>query len=380
MPINATGPALNTTGSRGDVRPGAGRVKSFREIGNVDVSRLTANVADNFVNLQFQIDQINAALAQQQSIQSFAVTNAVGQLIAWIGDTLVSGIQYMGAWFKQLYIGGSSAATAKIVADASGNVSINGATITINSGGTLTTINNAVNPWSTNAASLTSTHIATGEYSMVDPFNFAILNAANLPLVRLSNGGGGLGYVFTNGGVAVGSSGQAHLYPTELAITNGTTRTMTLDNSTSIFSLNGPLGNTFVADDGVDTSDVVTPKLNGGTIPTSGPLAANGSQQLVSATAGAGISLGATSITNTGVLSNIAGTGISVSGATGNVTIGNTGVTSLTSGTGISVSGATGGVTVTNTAPFPGGGASGSFDPTAITNVDVVNGLITGWS
>jgi Chaperone of endosialidase len=62
--------------------------------------------------------------------------------------------------------------------------------------------------------------------------------------------------------------------------------------------------------------------------------------------AGSGISISGDVITNTGVLSNIAGTGISVSGATGNVTIGNTGVVSV-AGTAsqITVSAATGAVT-----------------------------------
>lgn len=55
---------------------------------------------------------------------------------------------------------------------------------------------------------------------------------------------------------------------------------------------------------------------------------------------------GAVTITNTGVTSNVAGTGISVSGATGAVTITNTGVTSAVAGTGVSVSGATGAVTI----------------------------------
>jgi len=50
-------------------------------------------------------------------------------------------------------------------------------------------------------------------------------------------------------------------------------------------------------------------------------------------------------ITNTGVTSNIAGTGIGVSAATGAVTITNTGVTSAVAGTGVSVSAATGDVT-----------------------------------
>jgi hypothetical protein len=50
----------------------------------------------------------------------------------------------------------------------------------------------------------------------------------------------------------------------------------------------------------------------------------------------------------TAVTSAVAGTGISVSGATGAVTFTNSGVTSIVAGTGISISGATGAVTVTN--------------------------------
>ena len=63
-------------------------------------------------------------------------------------------------------------------------------------------------------------------------------------------------------------------------------------------------------------------------------------------TAGTGIDITTNIISNTGVLSNVAGTGISVSGATGNVTITNNGVTSV-AGTAnqIAVSGATGAVT-----------------------------------
>ena len=69
-------------------------------------------------------------------------------------------------------------------------------------------------------------------------------------------------------------------------------------------------------------------------------------------TEGAGITVGTATgegstpvITNTGVTSNVAGTGISVSGATGAVTITNSGVTSAVAGTGVSVSAGTGAVT-----------------------------------
>jgi hypothetical protein len=47
-------------------------------------------------------------------------------------------------------------------------------------------------------------------------------------------------------------------------------------------------------------------------------------------TGGTGITVAGTVISNTGVLSNVAGSGISVSGATGNVTVTNTGVLSIT--------------------------------------------------
>jgi hypothetical protein len=55
---------------------------------------------------------------------------------------------------------------------------------------------------------------------------------------------------------------------------------------------------------------------------------------------------GAVTIANTGVTSNVAGTGIGVSGATGAVTITNTGVTAITAGTGVSRDTSTGNVTI----------------------------------
>jgi hypothetical protein len=70
-------------------------------------------------------------------------------------------------------------------------------------------------------------------------------------------------------------------------------------------------------------------------------------------TAGTGIQIASNVISNTGVLSNVAGTGISVSGATGSVTITNAGVTSAIAGTNISVSAGTGAVTISVTGTVP---------------------------
>ena len=85
------------------------------------------------------------------------------------------------------------------------------------------------------------------------------------------------------------------------------------------------------------------------------------------------------------VTSNVAGTGISVSGATGAVTITNSGVTSIVAGTGISISGGTGAVTVTNSSPgvtYTGGtgitisGSTIKSAPGAV--VQTVQGVLTG--
>jgi hypothetical protein len=64
-----------------------------------------------------------------------------GSLIAWIGDRVVNGISYIGAYFRRIWIGGTGPADANIIADATG-ISINGASITLTKNGVTTTINN----------------------------------------------------------------------------------------------------------------------------------------------------------------------------------------------------------------------------------------------
>lgn len=128
-------------------------------------------------------------------------------------------------------------------------------------------------------------------------------------------------------------------------INSGAAPTFAGTNFTSI--PNGALTNsTITVTGGTGLGVSGSPVALGGTLTLS-------NTGVTSNAAGSGISLsgttGAVTITNTGVLSAIAGTGISVSGATGNVTFTNTGVTSLTAGTGISLSASTGGVTVNNT-------------------------------
>jgi len=81
----------------------------------------------------------------------------------------------------------------------------------------------------------------------------------------------------------------------------------------------------------------------------------------------------------TGVTSAVAGTGISVSGATGAVTISNTGVTSIVAGSGVTISGATGAVTISAS----GGASVGTLQQVltagATSTINAtINGLAVG--
>jgi hypothetical protein len=89
------------------------------------------------------------------------------------------------------------------------------------------------------------------------------------------------------------------------------------------------------------TVNLIGPALIGATV--------TGETTAVEIGVGAGLSFSGSSLINTGVTSAVAGTGISVSAATGAVTFTNTGVTSLTAGTGIGVSASAGAVTLSNT-------------------------------
>jgi hypothetical protein len=98
-------------------------------------------------------------------------------------------VTYMGAWFRQIYIGGTDASTAKIVADASGNVTITGATITINSSGVITSIANVSTP-PFGVLSLKSTDIASGYWTGIHPFGIDLVDNLGNSLGYLRSGGG----------------------------------------------------------------------------------------------------------------------------------------------------------------------------------------------
>ncbi len=149
---------------RNGIRPGSG----LRQMTPAPAQ----DTADMGHNLQIQIDQIKQALAiPPPPITDFQVVDANGALIGWIGTQDVGNVSFVGAWFKDIYIGGIDAAHAVITANDSGVV-INGASITLNLNGVTTVISNGHAPSDADVESLTSIDNATGDYSYVNPFEF----------------------------------------------------------------------------------------------------------------------------------------------------------------------------------------------------------------
>ncbi len=118
-----------------------------------------------------------------------------------------------------------------------------------------------------------------------------------------------------------------------------TTRTLSVD-TTGVASVSGSqtLTNKTISGASNTLSNIANASLTNSSVTVTAGTGLSG---------GGAVSLGSSvTLTNAGVTSNVAGTGISVSGATGAVTITNTGVTSAVAGTGVGVSGATGAVTI----------------------------------
>lgn len=147
MPLQTTQAALNANSPQapGNVLNTAAKIRteaSMREWG----TQTAGDVAEALHGLQDQIYKLNRLIAQvPPPLQTFSVVDSIGSLIGWIGDQVTATAEFIGAWFKTLYIGGTGPADAKIVADASGNVTINGATITLTENGVMTVIDGSVN-------------------------------------------------------------------------------------------------------------------------------------------------------------------------------------------------------------------------------------------
>ncbi len=206
--------------------------------------------------------------------------------------------------------------------------------------------------------------------------------ATTLQTARLINGvsfNGSADITVHTAGTGIGISGttvtntgvtSAAVSGTGLSINASTGGVTITSNATSANT-----GSTIVARDagGNFTAGTITAALSGNattatTLQTArliNGVSFNGSADVTVHTAGTGISVSGTTVTNTGIISASAGTGISVSG-TNPLTITNTGVTSLVAGTNIAISGSTGAVTVSVTGTVAN--ATNATTATAVSN------------
>lgn len=99
----------------------------------------------------FKINQLSAASVVTgilqvgftgSTVSQMKIFDTLGSIIGFIGDD-TGGTGYVGAWFKQARVGGTSPSTAPLQADSSGNVTLTGATFVLTANGITTTINNA---------------------------------------------------------------------------------------------------------------------------------------------------------------------------------------------------------------------------------------------
>lgn len=137
--IDMTNVLLTSTSAEFHIDPDTGKWA----MNAVDFTKAT-NFSTQFVVSAgaFRVDNLAANLIVTGALQvggpsmvsQVKIFDTSGNLIGWVGDdTAVSG--FVGAWYKRLLIGGTSPATAKIVADSSGNVSISGTLISGNISG-----------------------------------------------------------------------------------------------------------------------------------------------------------------------------------------------------------------------------------------------------
>ena len=212
--------------------------------------------------------------------------------------------------------------------------------------------------------------------------------------------GTGISVSGATGAVTIANTGvtSAAVSGTGLSINASTGGVTITSNATSANT-----ASTIVARDasGNFTAGTITATLSGNasTATTAGKLTSattingvsfDGSSPVTVHTAGTGITISGTTVTNAGVTAITTNTGLSTNAsATGAVTITNTGVTSIVAGTNIAVSGATGAVTVSVTGTVPtattatnvsGGTVSattGSFSGALTSGAHTVTGAIT---
>jgi hypothetical protein len=236
--------------------------------------------------------------------------------------------------------GVTSFGTGGVTTTAQGNLTVSG---NLNVQGTINTINNTI--------------IETTEY--VTTVYATTLNAVTI-------GNIGANHVGTGTYLSGLSASNLSLGTVPLAQLSGITSTQL---SASAGITNAQLTNSSV------TVTAGTGLSGGGAVSLGGSVTLTNAG-VTSAVAGTGISVnsttGAVTVTNSGVLSVTAGTGITANVATGNLSITNSGVTSLVAGTDISVSAGTGAVTVNDTSTLNSVTGRGASTTNTMTTGSIV--------
>lgn len=189
-------------------------------------------------------------------------------------------------------------------------------------------------------------------------------SGSNSITISATSGGG------SAGGVSAGTANRLAYYASTGSVIQDTGAGLTWNGT--VLGVTGTVSATTFSGSGASLTSIPNSALVNSSI---GVLAGTGI-----VVSGTSISLGqSVTITNGGVTSLSAGTGISLSGATGSIAVTNSGVTSITAGTGITVSQSTGGVTIStsSTGVTSVVAGTGAISVTTSGGVATVNNLLT---
>jgi hypothetical protein len=185
MGLNATVRKLLTR------NPGSSAIDAARVRNAAQVS--PTDVANSITSVQRQIDAVvTVALADQAVSDPITVSGEDGGQIGWIGTVVQNAVSYLGMWFQNFWLGGTSPATAQIYSDSIGDVFIDGVEIVntlfeLNLNGVTTSIENLNS--AVGVLSIKSLDNATLYYSGATPTGFELLDNLGISLGSLRSSG-----------------------------------------------------------------------------------------------------------------------------------------------------------------------------------------------
>jgi len=185
MGLNATVRKLLTR------NPGSSAIDAARVRNSAQVS--PTDVANSITSVQRQIDAVvTVALADQTVSDPITVSGEDGGQIGWIGTVVENAVSYLGMWFQNFWLGGTSPATAQIYSDSIGDVFIDGVEIVntlfeLNLNGVTTSIENLNS--AVGVLSIKSLSNSTLYYSGATPTGFELLDNLGNSLGSLRSSG-----------------------------------------------------------------------------------------------------------------------------------------------------------------------------------------------